>query len=172
MLGETKKYAVAKVGQLRPASRALVDDVGHSRVGGDVPGRDPFACGEGWCIGITTVDAPEPLKMRLLTRARGPFTLHCYLADGCASSRTIGHPVDPHAYHLILRPLVTSLRFLPVRRLCLLLEVADLESAIRKVPGIPGGLRVLLRHCHGEMTHQRVPAVVTGFPFLDLLRRG
>jgi hypothetical protein len=124
--------------------------------------------------GITTVDAPEPLKMRLLTRARGPFALHCYLADGCPGSRAIGHAVDPHACHLIPvpRPLITRLRLLPVRRLCLLIEVADLQGAVRKVPGIPGGWRVLLRHRHGEMTHERVPAVVTGCPLLNLLRRG
>jgi hypothetical protein len=140
MLDETKKYALAKIGQLGPASGARVDDVGHSRVGRDVSGGDPFTSGEGWYASTAMVDAPEPLKMRLLTRARGPFALLSYVADGCPGSRTIGHAVDPQACHLIPvpRPRVTSLRFLPVRRLCLLLDVNDLESAVRKVPGVRG----------------------------------
>ena len=93
MLNQTEQEAVAKIGQLRPTSCALIDEIDHARVGRDVPGRDPFTSGEGWYASLTTVDEPEPLKMRLLTRTCRPFALLSDIADSCSSSRTIGHPM-------------------------------------------------------------------------------
>src|SRR5215207_1414513 len=95
--------------------------------------------------------------MRLLTRAGRPFALLSDIADSLSSSCTIGRPMDPQASHL------------PVRRLCLLLEGPDHESAVWKVPSIRVAL--LVRR-HGEMTHHRVPAVAAGCPLLDLLLGG
>src|SRR6266487_1136958 len=157
MLDETKQQAVAKIGQFRPASRTLIDDVGHLRVGRDVSSGDPFPSGEGWYASLAAVDQPESLKMGPLIRICRPFSLLSDVADSCSSSCTIGHPMDPQAWHL------------PVRRLCLLLEGPDFKSAVREVPRIRGGLPV---HRHGEMAHHRVPAVPTDCSLLDLLRRG
>src|SRR6266542_1304424 len=97
MLDQTEKQAVAKIGQLRPASRALVDDLGYSRVGRDVSGGDPLTSGECWCASMPEVAEPETLKMRLLNRDSGPFALLSYIADRRSIICTIDHPMAPQA---------------------------------------------------------------------------